>query len=176
MDKKFLEFWGNFLLGAAKGQDQVDDLQRLSREGLKIFENQWALFRKFYGLDNKLDASSSQEQIWAKATADFTQSYQKFIGLMGLVPREAYEALARENERLKKKSADLEVALRRRKKKTGGKDMEHAEVVKGFEALIKKQTDQFQALMASYGKLYENTILEGKSSQSSSPESAEEKR
>lgn len=176
MDKKFLEFWGNFLLGAAKGQDQIDDLQRLARESLKIFENQLALFRKFYGLDNKLDSSASQEQIWAKATADFMQSYQQCIELMGLVPREAYEELARENERLKKKTADLEMTLRRRKKNTGGKDMEHTEVVKGFEALIKKQTDQFQALMASYGKLYENTNLEGKSSQSYFPESAEEKR
>jgi len=155
MDRKFLEFWGNFLLSAAKGQEQVENLNRLASEGFKTFEQQLSLFQKFYGLDKKPDPSTPYAEMWSKAAADFTKSYQEFIGLMGMVPREDYEALAREHEALKKKAAELEEALRRGKKKPGGKDVDPAEVVKGFEGLMQKQAEQFQALMASYGKLYE---------------------
>ena len=66
-----------------------------------------------------------------------------------------YEALSRENEALKRKVEDLEEALRRGRKRAGGKDTDPAEVVKGFEGLMKKQAEQFQALMESYGKMYE---------------------
>jgi hypothetical protein len=93
--------------------------------------------------------------MWTKAAADFMKSYQEFMGLMGMVPREDYEALSKENEALKKKVEDLEASLRRGSKKPGGTDVDPDEVVKGFEGLMKKQAEQFQALMASYGKLYE---------------------
>lgn len=155
MDRKFLEFWGNFLISAAKGQEQVENLNRLASEGVKTFEQQLALFQKFYGLDQKPDPSTPYAEMWTKAAADFMKSYQEFMGLMGMVPREDYEALAREHEALQKKAAELEEALRRGKKKAGAKDMDPAEVVKGFEGLMNRQAEQFQALMASYGKLYE---------------------
>ena len=55
MDRKFLEFWGNALLNAAKGQEQVENLNRMARDGFKTFEQQLSLFQKLYGLDKKPD-------------------------------------------------------------------------------------------------------------------------
>jgi hypothetical protein len=55
MDRKFLEFWGNALLNAAKGQEQVENLNRLARDGFKTFEQQLSLFQKLYDLDKKPD-------------------------------------------------------------------------------------------------------------------------
>lgn len=172
MDRKFLEFWGNFLLSAAKGQEQVENLNRLASEGVKTFEQQLALFQKFYGLDKKPDPSTPYAEMWTKAAADFMKSYQEFMGLMGTVPREDYEALSRENEALKRKVEDLEEALRRGRKRAGGKDTDPAEVVKGFEGLMKKQAEQFQALMASYGKLYEGEKPGRKPAEHPAPEAS----
>jgi len=157
MDRKFLEFWGNFLLNAAKGQEQAENLNRLVRDGFKTFEQQLSLFQKLYGLDKKPDPSNSYTEMWAKAASDFTKSYQEFLGFMGVVPREDYEALSREHETLKKKYAALEEKLRRGRAKAGTGDMDPTEVVKGFEGLMKKQAEQFHALMDSYGKLYEDS-------------------
>ena len=53
MDKKYLEFWGTFLLNSAKGQEQMEDMTRWFREGFKGFEQQMSLFRKCYGLDRE---------------------------------------------------------------------------------------------------------------------------
>ena len=49
MDTKFMEFLGNFLRSAAKGQDQAESMNRMVREGFKTFEQQLNLFQKFYG-------------------------------------------------------------------------------------------------------------------------------
>jgi hypothetical protein len=170
MDRKFLEFWGNFLLNAAKGQEQAESLNRMVREGFKTFEQQLSLFEKFYGLDKKPDPSTPYAEMWAKAASDFAKSYQEFLGLMGTVPREDYEELSRQNEALKKKLAALEEALSRKKKKTGTGETDPTEVVRGFEGLMKKQADQFKALMESYGKLYEEKKPGKKSTESHPPE------
>jgi len=175
MDRKFLEFWGNFLLSAARGQEQVENLNRLASEGFKTFEQQLALFQKFYGLDQKPDPATPYAEMWTKAAADFMKSYQEFVGLMGMVPREDYEALSRENEALKKRVGELEESLRRGRKKPGGTDVDPAEVVKGFEGLMKKQAEQFQALMASYGKLYEAEKPGRKSSEHHAPEASKKR-
>ena len=155
MDSRFLEFWGNFLLSAAKGQEQAESLNRLVREGVKTFEQQMSLFEKFYGLDKKPDPSTPYAEMWTKAASDFAKSYQEFMGLMGMVSREDHEALRRENEELQKKLAALEEALKKEKTGAGSKEMDPSDVVKGFEGLMKKQAEQFQALMESYGKMYE---------------------
>ncbi len=152
MDTKFLAFLGNFLLSAAKGQEQAESLNRMVREGFKTFEQQLNLFQKFYGLDRKPDSSDQYLKMWSKAASDFAKSYQDFMGLMGMVPREDHEAVCRENEELKEKIAALEDILGQGKRKIGTKKMDFTEVFKGFEGLMKKQAEQFQTLMASYGK------------------------
>jgi len=38
MDRHFLEFWGNFLIKAAKGQKQLEDMSRCNR-ALRVLMN-----------------------------------------------------------------------------------------------------------------------------------------
>ncbi len=173
MDRKFLEFWGNFLLNAAKGQEQAENFSRLIQDGFKTFEQQLSLFQKLYGLDKKPGPSTPYAEMWAKAASDFTKSYQEFLGLMGVVPRDDYEALSREHEILKKKYAALEDKLRRSRSKAGAGETDPLEVAKGFEGLMKKQAEQFQALMASYGRLYEDSG--SKSAEARTPEQTDKK-
>jgi hypothetical protein len=170
MDSKMLEFWGNFLLSAAKGQEQIENMSRLFRDGFKTFEQQFGLFQKFYNLDKETDATASCADAWTKAAADFMKSYQEFIGLMGMIPKENYEALARENEELKKQVAALEEALNRRTAQTGSQDTGVTQVMKGFEGLMRKQAEQFQSLMASYGEMHEAKKPGRKSSDTNPPE------
>jgi hypothetical protein len=113
--------------------------------------------------------------MWAKAASDFTKSYQEFLGFMGVVPREDYEALSKEHEALKNKFAALEEKLRHGRAKSAGKEIDPSEVVKGFEGLMKEQAEQFQALMASYGKLYEEKKPAKKSTEPHPPEQPSKK-
>jgi hypothetical protein len=170
VDRRFLEFWGNAMLNAAKGQEQVENLNRLVRVGFKSFEEQLSLFQKLYDLDKKPDPPAPYAEMWAKAASDFTKSYQEVLGFMGVVPRENYEALSKEHEALKNKFTALEEKLRSGRTKSSGKEIDPSEVVKGFEGLMQKQAEQFQALMASFGKLYEEKKPGKKSTEPHRPE------
>ena len=175
MDSKFLEFWGNVLLSAAKGQEQAEGLIRLAREGFGVLEQQMALFEKFWNLDKKPDPPAASTENWTKASADFVKSYQEFIGFMGMVPRQEHEELLKEHEVLKGRLADLEEELRRRKRGAGEEAMDSAIIVKGFEDLMKKQSEQFQCLMNSYGQLYEAEKAGRKSSKTHRPRVSEKR-
>ncbi|MBM4271717.1 MAG: hypothetical protein FJ139_06120 [Deltaproteobacteria bacterium] len=155
MDKKFLEFWGNYLLNAARGQEHLDNMNRLIREGFKDFEQQMSLFRKCYGLDRESESLPHYMEMWSKAVSDFQNSYKEFLGLMGWVSKEEYLDLAEKYEALKEKSASQEETIRHLKIKTAASDVDQGEAVKGFEVLMKKQSEQFQELMKSFGQLYE---------------------
>lgn len=154
MDKNFLEFWGNFLLNAAKGQEHLDDINKCIREGFEGFEQHMSLFQKCYGLDRESESSPDHMEMWSKAASDFQNSYKEFLGFMGLVPKEEYLALTEKYEALKEKSASQEETIRHLKMKTAVNDVDQGEVVKGFEVLMEKQSEHFQELMKSFGQLY----------------------
>ena len=154
VDKKFLEFWGTFLLNAAKGQEQLEDMTQWFREGFKGVEQQMSLFRKCYGLDREPESSPNYMEMWSKAASDFQNSYQEVLGLMALVPKEEYLTLAEKYEALKEKLASQDETIRHLKMKGTAGDIDQGAVVKGFEALMKNQADQFQKVMKSFGQLY----------------------
>jgi hypothetical protein len=154
MDKKFLEFWGTFLLNAAKGQEQLEDMTQWFREGFKGVEQQMSLFRQCYGLDREPESSPNYMDMWSKAASDFQNSYKELLGLMGLVPREEYLTLAEKYEALQEKLASQDETIHHLKMKSTSGDINQGAVVKGFEALMENQTDQFQKVMKSFGQLY----------------------
>jgi hypothetical protein len=154
MDKKFLEFWGTFLLNAAKGQEQLEDMTQWFREGFKGVEQQMSLFRQCYGLDREPESSPNYMEMWSKAASDFQNSYKELLGLMALVPKEEYLTLAERYEALQEKLASQDETIRHLKMKSTSGDIDQGAVVKGFETLMKNQSDQFQKVMKSFGQLY----------------------
>ncbi len=154
MDRKFLEFWGTFLLNAAKGQEQLEDMTQWFREGFKGVEKQMSLFRQCYGLDREPESSPNYMEMWSKAASDFQNSYKELLGLMGLVPKEEYVTLAEKYEALQEKLASQDETIHHLKMKGTSGDIDQGAVVKGFEVLMKNQSDQFQKVMKSFGQLY----------------------
>jgi hypothetical protein len=156
MDKKFLEFWGTFLLNAAKGQEHLEDMTQWFSQGFKGFEQQMSLFRKCYGLDRESESSPDYMDMWSKAASDFQNSYKELLSLMGmgLVPKEEYLTLAEKYEALKEKLASQDETIRHLKMKSTARNIDQGEVVKGFEALMKNQAEQFQKVMKSFGQPY----------------------
>jgi dTDP-4-amino-4,6-dideoxygalactose transaminase len=76
MDRQFLEFWGNYLLAAAKGQKQLEDLNRWIRRGCSGFEELTAMFKKYYGLQDPRRKDSAADQAWQNAAAEQEKTIQ----------------------------------------------------------------------------------------------------
>lgn len=156
MDKHFLEFWGNFMLNAARSQKQLEELTEWVHKGFTGFEELTSLFRKIYGLEGTSAGSADSVSAWKKAQEDFTKSMKDYMNLLGVVPLEEHIALVRKYEDLKEKVASQEETIRHLKMLLSESQGAHtAQVTQHFDELIKKQSDQFQNLMDGFNRLFQ---------------------
>jgi hypothetical protein len=165
MDKNFMEFWGNFLINAAKSQKQFEDMTQWMGQNLSGFDELTAMFKKFYGLDGLKEDSPDYVNIWQTAAEEFQNSFQEYLGLMGMVPKNEHLNLVKKYEELKRKVADQEETIEHLRMLLKDSDLDQSETIKGLTDLTAKQADQFQELMSSFGqfiKLGTTTSEEGK--------------
>jgi uncharacterized coiled-coil protein SlyX len=149
MDRQFLEFWGNYLLAAAKGQQQLEDLNRWISQGFSGFEELTAMFNKFYGLEHPPQKNSDSAKAWENAAAGFRNSFNAYLDLMGVVPRDKYQALEQKCAALQKKVADQDETIKILRSLLTEEGTYQGETVKVFQNLVNKQSDAFETLMES---------------------------
>ena len=149
MDSKFLEFWGNYLLAAAKGQQQLEDLNKWIQQGFSGFEALTGMFKNFYGLEQprRQDADSAID--WQSVTADFSKSYNAYLDLMGMVPQGKYRELEQKYTALQKRVADREDTIKVLRNLLAEKGTYQGETTKVFQDLVNKQVDAFDTFMKS---------------------------
>ncbi|HAO20690.1 MAG: hypothetical protein BWK80_39345 [Desulfobacteraceae bacterium IS3] len=157
MDKNFLEFWGNFMLNAAKGQQQVENINRWMKGGSGDgFQELTSMFKKAYGLDSS-EKSPEYAGFWKKASEDFFNSFKESMGLMGMVSKEEHLNLVRKYETLKEKAENQDETIRHLRMLLGEKDIEQKEISGKFQELAKSQTDQFQELVKNFRQCYQGS-------------------
>jgi hypothetical protein len=156
VDKHFLEFWGNFLINAAKEQKRMEDLSKWVQQGFNGFDDLTKMFKKFYGLEHMEKDTPAYMDTWEKASENFLNSFKDYLNLMGMVPKDKHLALIKKYEELKEKVAVQEdtinhLRLLLEEKKTESQE----ELVQGFQDLIKKQSKQFQETMETFESFFQ---------------------
>jgi len=159
MDKQFLEFWGNFLLSAAKGQRQVDELSRWMSQGMKGFQDLNDMFRKFYGLEKP---DSADPDMWTSAQSAFRDAYKNYLDSMGVVPKSDYTDLKQQFEALQKKVAEQEKTIRSLRLELSECKLAEGDTLRGFQELIQVQSDQFRELTDSFGQFFTQSAADEK--------------
>ena len=154
MDSHFLEFWGNYLTNAAKGQKQLEDMAEWMGQGLRGFEYLTTLFRKSYGLDELEVDTPEYLKTWKKAEQDFRMGFKEYLGFFGVVPKDEYLALVKKCEELEQEAAAREETIKHLRQLLSQKMMDQGEAFKGFQDVAKEQAAQFQELMNSFGKAF----------------------
>ena len=142
-----MEFWGQYLLAAAKGQKQLEDLNHWICQGFSGFEELSALFKKFYGLEHAPQKNSDSAKAWENAAAGFRNSFNAYLDLMGVVPRDKYQALEQKLTALQKKVADQDETIKILRSLLTEEGTYQGETVKVFQNLVNKQSDAFETLM-----------------------------
>ncbi len=156
MDKHFLEFWGNFLINTAKEQKRMEDLSKWIQQGLQGFDELTAMFNKFYGLEQMEKNTPAYTETWKKASEKFLKSFNDYMGLMGMVPKDEHLALIKKYEELKAKVAAQDETINNLRLLLEGKKAEsQKELVQGFQNLIEKQSKQFQETMETFGTFFQ---------------------
>lgn len=167
MDEKFLEFWGNLLLNAAKGKKQTDDLMRWMRMGLPGittppsetkttagFEDMIATFQKLYGLDKVSEKKEDPQKIWAEAMTDFQKSFQDYLTFSGVVTKKEHLALVEKYEKLKVKCTDQEESIRHLRMLLEDGKEEASDTATQLQDIVRTQGELFQQMMADFGQYF----------------------
>jgi phage tail tape-measure protein len=155
MDRHFLEFWGNFLINAAKGQKQMEDMSKWMQQGFEGFDELTAMFKKFYGLEHMEKDTPIYMETWKQASENFQESFKDYLRLMGVVPKDEHLALVKKYEELKEKVADQEETIKHLRMLLEEKKVEiQGELVQGFQEIIEKQSEQFQETMETLSRFF----------------------
>ncbi len=149
MDSQFLEFWGNYLLATAKGQKQLEDLNQWIRQGFSGFEELTAMLKKFYGIEPSCSNDSDSTDAWQNAAAEFQNSFDTYLTLMGLITQEKYRALEQKHAALQNKVAELEDTIKVLRNLLAERGTYQGETTKVFQDLINRQAEAFETLMQS---------------------------
>jgi hypothetical protein len=162
MNKDFLEFWGNFLLQAAKGQRQLEEAMKWAQLGFESIEEQRDFWNSFGAVKKEIENKPGNVEIWEKSLEDYRKSYREFVKFFGMVPMEEYQALLKKNEALEKKLAEQKETLpKARSARKETLDVQR-EIEKGLQELIQKQGEQFKELTGSIAKYYGRSPANGK--------------
>lgn len=145
MDSPFLKFWGEFMLQAAEGQRQLEDLAKWMRSGYSPSVDLATLFGKCYGLTP--GSGSVDVDRWQKATADFSETLKTYAPLWGWVPLERYDELKEENKRLQAELEKQEKLIKRLDGLLADEGLEHMGMLARFQDLITDQNQAFEKLM-----------------------------
>lgn len=176
MDEKFLEFWGNILINAARSKKQTDDFFNWMKSGggaeapktsLPGTEEMAAAFRRFYGLDKVSEQGEDYNRMYRQSLEDFQKSFKEYLGLMGIVPREEHLALVRKYETLKERCAEQEETIRHLKMLLSGAKNGRNGLSEQFQDLVKNQSELFQQMMSDFGQCFTRS---GDSAEDGTPE------
>ncbi|MEA1947488.1 MAG: hypothetical protein U9N83_09335 [Thermodesulfobacteriota bacterium] len=155
MDRHFLEFWGNFLINAAKGQKQLEDMSKWMRQGFEGFDELTAMFTKFYGLEHMEKDTPAYMETWKKASENFQKSFKDYLHMIGVVPKDEHLTLVKKYEELKERVATHEETIKHLRMLLEEKKAEtQGELVQGFQEIIEKQSEQFQETMETFGRFF----------------------
>lgn len=155
MDRRFLEFMGNFMLSVAKGQENLEDMARWMNAGLPGHEEFTALFGRIYGLTESRKDQADHQKALTAAMDLFSASLRECLSLFGAVPRREYLELARKVDELKERVESQEKTIRQlRTLMTEAGREESGDVAGQFQDLVRRQAEQYQKLMESLEQVF----------------------
>lgn len=134
----------------------MEDLSKWMHQGFKGFDELTAMFNKFYGLEQMERDTPAYMETWKKASENFMQSFNDYIGLMGMVPKDKHMALIKKYEELKEKVSAQEETINNLQLLLEDKKTEsQKELVQGFQDLIEKQSKEFQETMEIFSSFFQ---------------------
>lgn len=151
MDKQFLEFWGNLMLAAARGQATTDAFSSWLTRGAGGSEDISAMFGKFYGLGQPAAGGSAT---WESARAAFDDAFRSYLDVLQAVPRSQYETLQRRVEALEEKTAAQEALIGNLRRQLSESHAARGDVARGLEELVQIQGTEFKKLTDSVGRFF----------------------
>ncbi len=161
MDSKFLEFYGNFLLNAAQGQKQFEELSDWLHEGYNGFmeiEDALKKYNKMTGFQN--DINQDKEELKQEMDSFFS-SFSTHVKQMGWIPEKEHNDLKKKYETLKKKIVEQQKTIDQLNHIMGIHSHKgYKEYFQEIQTIGNRQNKQLQDVMRAMGQAFVSTTGE----------------
>jgi hypothetical protein len=155
MDKNILEFWGQAFLNAARSQQQLEYINKLIGSNAGTDNPFWQSFFKAFDWRKPEKTDTTDAGDLSLIMSDVYQEFVKsYLALFSYIPREEYLQLAKENEELKTKIAELENSIIGFNNSSVKNDFDQEQVVDNLTKIMKNQAQHFQDLMKQLNQHY----------------------
>lgn len=165
MDTQALELWGNTFLNAARGQKLMEDMSRMMSESLGSLHDLFETYGRLWSMDMFVRDAPAYWSDFLKTIQDaqsaFLGGFFPLAGPMGYPSPGDYQALQREYESLKERAERQEEEIERIQALLEERLSDQGEGVRAFQSLMKRQTQQFQDMMAGFSRVFSDAGVPG---------------
>lgn len=137
------------MLAAARGQQQLEDLNKWINQGFSGFKELSALFEKYYGIETPRHKNHESDDAWQSTAACVRDSYEAYLNMIGAVPKEKCRQLEQKLSDLEKKVAERDETITILRNLLAEKGTYQGETVKALQDLVNKQAGAFESFMKS---------------------------
>jgi len=150
MNSQLMEFFGNYLIQAARWQKLVEQFSPDLKPDVKDMVELGRLFQKACGIDGPAEpAIAEYSRIWQQAVESFQSVFCSYATMWGWIPQADYQVLQEKCDALEKKIQELD-----RRTLLDEKGMGQIEMLDRFQSLIQNQSDEFQTFMQNFGEVF----------------------
>jgi hypothetical protein len=155
MDRRFFEFWGQLFLDMARTQKQMEDMNRLFREGLAGFGTFPLPFsasgdaRKGDGHDEP----SGNDDSWVQAAKQVQESLPQVMALWNVVSKEDYDLLAQRLSEAERQVEECEQTIHTLRGLVKERQSDPLAATNNLQGLLARQQEAFESLLNNLGQL-----------------------
>lgn len=155
MSRLLYQFWGNYFLNLARGQQQIDNLAAMMKQSLMGMNDLTARLCRWHGLEGDRTADSPSVRLSRQIKmVDFQQSLNRFAVLWGWVPQAEYQRVIRECNTLKDKVEDQAAVICQLRDMLAKNGRGHTMLIEHWKRSFEEQNTQFKSLMKSIGRSF----------------------
>jgi hypothetical protein len=152
VNSQFMEFFGNYLIQAARWQKLVEQTSSDQTPGISDMTELGRMFQKACGMDGPADpAFAEYSRLWQQAAENFQSVFNTYAGTWGWVPRADYQALQEKCDSLENTIRQKDQIISQLRSLLEEKGLGHSELLQRFQSLIQDQNDEFQMFMKNFG-------------------------
>ena len=153
MHSRFMEFFGNYLIQAAKWQklveersspDATPDVMDLAELG--------KLFQQAFGIDGPTEPAFAEfSRIWQQTVEAFQSVFCPYGKMWGWIPQAEYQALQDKCDSQEKAIQKKDEIISQLRSLLDEKGLGQIALLQRYQSLIQDQSDEFQTFMKSFG-------------------------
>jgi len=152
MHSQFMEFFGNYLIQAARWQKLAEQSSPSVTPGVMDVAEFGRLFQQACSIDGPAESASAEySRIWQQAIENFQSVFCPNARMWGWIPQADYQVLQEKCDSLEITIQKKDQIISQLRSLLEEKGLGQIELLQRYQSLIQDQSDEFQMFMKNFG-------------------------